>query len=157
LINAAQDAEFIFEATTEGCSFFSYKNQKSIYTATKLKIERIYKGNLQPGTINIIVQGGALNGRVETVFHQLTGAQRGVFFCNISRTTGLPDSLKSSNSFELILIADAVNITSDSTYEYPGSLFTNESEFHNFLRQYSGIDFQTQKQAGEPAPLKNGK
>jgi len=102
-----------------GINYFQYPDS-SIYTACITEVNTVYKGNIKPGIVNIIVEGGAMRGVVIQRYHQIYAKRnkKSVFFCKIFNKPGFPDSLRASNPYELKLLAYPVEIERDSSYSY---------------------------------------
>lgn len=89
---------FIFEGRVLKSESFWTKDRKNMFTSHIVQVTQLFKGNLQGDEVEIITDGGKLNGAEIEVIHglQLHEGQEGVFFCN---RTDRP-SLASVNSGE---------------------------------------------------------
>lgn len=141
IIAAYLQSDYIFEGTIESQCTFADPSTGNIYTANKVYISKIIKGNLTCGSVNIITLGGEFEGHHLDVSHtvQFVPGVTGVFVCKDSY---YPEEINcpSTNNTEPLML----------TYSYHGSLeylfdrvnsevngfnsyFATLDEFYNFL------------------------
>jgi hypothetical protein len=141
IIAAYMQSDYIFEGTIESQCSFEDPSTGNIYTANKVYISKIIKGELTCGSVNIITLGGEFEGHHLDVSHtvQFVPGVTGVFVCKDSY---YPEEINcpSTNNTEPLML----------TYSYHGSLeylfdrvnsevngfnsyFATLDEFYNFL------------------------
>jgi hypothetical protein len=141
IIAAYLQSDYIFEGTIESQCTFADPNTGNIYTANKVYISKIIKGELSCGTVKIITLGGEFEGHHLDVSHtvQFVPGVTGIFVCKDSYYTEEINCPYTNNNEPLML-----------TYSYHGSLeylfdrvnsevnglnsyFATLDEFYNFL------------------------
>jgi hypothetical protein len=107
IIDRITGADYIFEGQVIASQPYFNHDQNSIYTSNIIVISKIFKGNLQCGTVEIITSGGQVGDVIETNSHlaTLTTGTTGIFLCgdNINELPANPP-LSPSNSNVLNLL-----------------------------------------------------
>jgi hypothetical protein len=77
------DATYIFEGEVIKTNPYETSDEKKIYTSNTIKITKIFKGDIQCGTIEIITLGGIVNNKGAEYSHnkEFGKGQIGVFLC----------------------------------------------------------------------------
>jgi Secretion system C-terminal sorting domain len=86
IIDRVNTVEYIFEGSVIDKHSYSTSNNSNIFTTNLIQITKILKGNLTCGTVEIITEGGQVNGKEIFGPHLLDleiGSQ-GVFLCRIT-------------------------------------------------------------------------
>ena len=133
LIEGYYNSNVIFEGMVEEICYYD-DDAGNIYTSNKIRISKIFKGDIQCGTINIITLGGKLNGYELRVSHQteFNVGVAGVFMCR-NTDYALPTCNIASNSQAVEL-----TVAFQGTIEY---LFDNiNQEVEGFNSQFSTIE-----------------
>jgi hypothetical protein len=86
LVNAYTESGYVFEGIVQNICSYQDPSTKNLYTSNTIQITKVFKGNLQCGTVNIITLGGIIEGYEMNVSHeiQFNIGVTGVFLCNNS-------------------------------------------------------------------------
>jgi hypothetical protein len=134
IIQAYLNSDVIFEGIVEEICCYTDQTTGIIYTSNKVNITKIFKGNLECGTINIVTPGGQLNGIEVHVSHQteFNVGVTGVFMC---RTTSYPQP---TCNFATNEIAMELTVAFQGTIEY---LFDNvNQEVEGFQSYFNTLE-----------------
>lgn len=96
----AMDAQFIFEGTVIKSKSYTPDSGKTILTSNTIEISKIFKGDLQCGTVEIITLGGNVGKTATLLSHNLTlrTGMMGIFLCNSTSREESPIDFYTENN-----------------------------------------------------------
>ena len=113
-------------------------------TAIKVQINHIYRGNLNPGTVELVDEiGGFWNNGI--FMHIIIGERttpmrpgtKAIFFCN--KSTYKPSPMITDNEIRVVAIEEVGGLGGDGAYYLFNKKFNTKKEFYQFLSKYPNI------------------
>ena len=132
--NAVNKSSYIFIGELISSKPF-YTKEKAIYTSNIVAIKSILKGNLTIGTIEIITDGGTMDGlSIKPNDNVFISAKSSVFFCNDADINSTPITFNNQNNKGL-RIYDIVGFEDNTIYKSYGisNYFTKTTELFEYL------------------------
>ncbi len=80
-------SDLVIEGKVVKTESFWHKNQTQIFTTNRIKVSRVFKGEIENGFVEVVTQGGTIGEKSIIAVHSpfFTEGEEGIFFCRKSR------------------------------------------------------------------------
>lgn len=100
IVDRINTVDYIFEGEVLNSQTFQIANSHDIFTSSHIKITKIFKGELECGTVELITAGGKYNGILSNTSHTLQPERgdKGIFLCKDNWRDNPPTNFWNANN-----------------------------------------------------------
>ncbi len=147
LLDRVNNADYIFEGQVIKTNSYWNKDSNKIYTSNVVQISRIFKGDLQCGTVELITNGGTVDDKTECNSHYITMSEgtTGIFLCGQNEKQLSPTAFyQFSNPDKLTMIFEQQSLIKYILEGGDWKAYDVTQKFGDLAALYGYTDYLTQ-------------